>query len=174
VIITGLGHPTALAFDAAGSLWVSDGHANRVFSFAASQLNSSGFLAPQVVINTRGTTLVSPAGIAFDAGGNLWVANVGNQTVVSFTPAQLAATGIPVPNVTLSSSAGSLNIPSGLAFDSDGSLWVMGGGGALEKFASTSLGVTGAPVPGVRIGLTGYVLFWSVAFWPMQAGLPLN
>jgi sugar lactone lactonase YvrE len=174
VIISGLGHPTALAFDAAGSLWISDSHGNRIFSFDETQLAASGFLAPRVVIHSNATTLVNPAGIAFDADGNLWVGNLGNQTVVSFTPAQLSQSGIPIAHVMLSSNAGSLDIPAGLAFDSDGSLWVMGGGGALEKFSRASLGATGAPPPAVRIGLTGYVLFWSVAFWPKPAGLPLN
>ncbi|HMG12521.1 MAG TPA: NHL repeat-containing protein [Gemmatimonadaceae bacterium] len=174
VIISELGHPNALAFDAAGSLWASDGQKNKVFSYSRAQLATSGFLDPQVVISSSATSLASPTGIAFDAGGNLWVGNTGNQTVVSFTPAQLAATGTPVPHVVLSSNSGSLSIPTGLAFDSDGSLWVIGGAGALEKFPTASLGATGAPAASVRIGLPGYVIFWSVAFWPKPIGLPLN
>jgi sugar lactone lactonase YvrE len=174
VTISGLGKPVALAFDANGSLWVSDARRFKIASFSEIQIAASGFLAPQVVISSLAATLSSPAGIAFDADGNLWVGNVGNQTVVAFSPAQLAATGSPVPSVVLSSNAGSLNIPSGLAFDSDGSLWVLGGAGALEKFPRAALGATGSPAPSVRIGLSGYVLFWSVAFWPTPAALPLN
>lgn len=174
VTISGLGRPSALAFDAGGSLWASNSHSNKVFSFDPAQLNASGFLAPQVVLNTLGTTLVNPAGIAFDASGNLWVANTGNQTLAAFSPAQLTTTGSPVPHIVISSHDGSLMIPSGLAFEADGSLWVMGGAGALEKFASASLGASGAPSPSVRLGVTGYVLFWSVALWPKPAGLPLN
>jgi sugar lactone lactonase YvrE len=174
VTISGLGKPAALAFDAAGSLWVSDIRRNKVASFSEDQLATSGFLAPRVVLAAIATSLMNPAGIAFDADGNLWVGNVGNQTIASFSPAQLTATGSPVPHVVLSSNAGSLTIPSGLAFDAEGSLWVMGGSGVLEKFPSSSLGVTGAPPPSVRIELTGYVLFWSVAFWPTPDRLPLN
>ena len=174
VTISELGHPNALAFDAAGSLWVSDGEKNKVFSYSPAQLVTGGFLLPQVVISASATSLANPTGIAFDAGGNLWVGNVGNQTVVSYGRAQLSATGSPVPHIVLSSNAGSLSIPTGLAFDSDGSLWVIGGAGGLEKFASSSLGATGAPAASVRIGLPGYVLFWSVAFWPKPTGLPLN
>jgi len=62
----------------------------------------------------------------------------------------------------------------GLAFDGDGNLWVVGGGGVLTEFARASLGVTGAPVPSGRFQLAGYSLFWNVAFWPKPAGLPLN
>ena len=174
VTISGLGQPAALAFDAAGSLWVSDARRNKIASFGEDQLAASGFLVPRVVLSALAASLASPAGIAFDADGNLWVGNIGNQTIVAFSPAQLAASGTFVPHVVLSSNAGSLNIPAGLAFDSDGSLWVMGGAGALEKFPRTALNATGAPAPSVRIGLTGYVLFWSVAFWPTPDALPLN
>jgi sugar lactone lactonase YvrE len=174
VIISGLGQPAALAFDAAGSLWVSDIRRVKLASFSEAQLAASGFLVPQVVISKIGTSLASPAGIAFDAHGNLWVANVGNQTVVSFSPAQLATTGSPDPLVVVSSNAGSLNIPVGLAFDTAGALWVMCNGGSLERFPSASLASTGAPAPSVRVTFTNYSLFWSVAFWPKPAGLPLN
>ena len=97
VIIAGLGQPAALAFDAAGSLWVSDIRRDKIASFSEAQLSASGFVAPQVVISTLGTTLRNPAGIAFDADGNLWVANASNQTVVAFAPAQLSASGSPAP-----------------------------------------------------------------------------
>jgi sugar lactone lactonase YvrE len=174
VIISGLGKPATLAFDAAGSLWVSDTRRSKLASFGEDQLTASGFLAPRVVLSSLAGSLASPAGIAFDADGNLWVGNVGNQTIVAFSPSQLAASGTFVPHVVLSSNAGSLSIPSGLAFDSEGSLWIIGGDGALEKFPRTALEATGAPAPSVRIGVTGYVLFWSVAFWPTPEPLPLN
>lgn len=174
VTISGLGKPEALAFDAAGSLWVADGGRNKVASFGEDQLSASGFLAPRVVVSAKAASLAIPVGIAFDADGNLWVGNVGNQTVVGFSPAQLVAGGTIDPNVVLSSNGGSLRIPAGLAFDADGSLWVMGGTGALEKFPKSALNATGAPAPGIHIDVAGYVLFSSVAFWPTPASLPLN
>jgi sugar lactone lactonase YvrE len=177
--ISGLGKPVALAFDAAGSLWVSDIRRNKLASFSEAQLTASGFLVPQVVLSATGPTaaarsLMNPAGIAFDAGGNLWVANLGNQSIASFSPAQLETSGSPVPHVVLSSNAGSLSFPTGLAFDADGSLWVMEDAGVLEKFPSTSLSAAGAPSPSVRVGLPGYIEFWSVAFWPTPDRLPVN
>ena len=174
VTITGLGQPVALAFDAAGSLWYSDARRNKVASFAEDQLDASGFLAPRVVVSSKAASLANPLGIAFDANGNLWVGNVGNQTVVGFSPTQLVAGGTIDPNVVLSSNGGSLNIPAGLAFDADGSLWVMGGTGALEKFPKSALNATGAPAPGIHIDVAGYVLFSSVAFWPTPESLPIN
>jgi hypothetical protein len=67
-----------------------------------------------------------------------------------------------------------LSIPIGLAFAEDGSLWVAGGTGVLAEFARASLGVSGAPAPIAQIKVRGHVLFWSAAFWPKPAGLPLN
>jgi sugar lactone lactonase YvrE len=173
VIISVPGKPSALAFDAAGSLWVANIANNKVFAYSLAQLETGGFLTPSVVIGTIGLSLQNPAGIAFDSDGNLWVGNVGGQNVVSYSAAQLAATGSPTPRVVLTSNAGSLGIPAGLAFDTEGSLWVMGGTGLLEKFPRTSLAASGAPAPAVTLRLTDYVLFWSVAFWPRPPGLPL-
>jgi sugar lactone lactonase YvrE len=174
VTISGLGRPAGLAFDAAGSLWVLDTRRVKLASFSEAQLDTSGFLVPRVVISALAGSMATPSGIAFDADGNLWVSNIGNQTVVAFSPAQLAATGTPAPHVVLSANAGSLSIPTGLAFDSEGSLWVMGGARVLAKFPKTSLGATGAPAPSVQLTFTAYTEFWNVAFWPKPAGLPLN
>ena len=174
VIISGLGQPAALAFDASGSLWYSDIRRNKLAKFSEAQLSTSGFLAPEVVISALAASINNPAGIAFDADGNLWVGNVSNQNVIAFSPAQLATTGSPVPHVVLSSSAGSLDGPAGLAFDSEGALWTIGAAGVLEKFPKASLGATGAPAPSVRLTLPNYTLFWSVAFWPTPEALPLN
>jgi len=173
VIIAGLGQPAALAFDADGSLWVSDIRRNKIASFSEAQISASGFLVPQVVISALGTSLRNPAGIAFDSEGNLWVANASGQTIVAFTPAQLATSGSPAPHVVLSSNA-ALGNPVGLAFDADGALWVAGDADAVEKFPRSSLGTTGAPAPSVRLTLANYTLFWNVAFWPKPSGLPLN
>jgi DNA-binding beta-propeller fold protein YncE len=53
-----------------------------------------------------------PAGLAFDASGNLWVANSTGQTIVEFVASQIVASGSPTPNAVI----GSVNTPSGLAF----------------------------------------------------------
>ncbi len=173
VILSGLDLPTSIAFDAAGSLWVSDSRANTLAKYSAAQLAASGSPAPVVLLSAAPNSLVKPSGLAFDASGNLWVANTNGASLAAFSPDQLAATGSPEPRVVLSSNDGSLTLPVGLAFDAAGNLWVVGGGGALTEFARASLGATGAPAPSARFQFTGYSLFWNVAFWPRPAGLPL-
>ncbi len=172
VVLSGPGHPTALAFDAAGSLWVADRRAHTIAKYAATQLATSGSPAPAVVLSATANSLMNPNGLAFDASGNLWVANTGSQNLAAFSPAQLAATGSPAPHIVLSPNGDSLSIPVGLAFDGEGNLWVVGGGGALTKYAAASLGASGAPEPSARLDVAGHTLLWSMAFWPRPAGLP--
>ena len=174
VVLSGLGHPTALAFDGDGSLWVSDNVAQTIAKYRGADLTASGSPAPAVVLSENQNPLPLPLGLAFDADGNLWVANLGARNVVAFNPAQRAATGSPAPQIVLSSTGISLSLPVGLAFDAEGSLWVVGGAGTLTKFARTSLGASGAPEPSARLTITGHQVLWSAAFWPRPAGLPLN
>jgi sugar lactone lactonase YvrE len=148
---------------------VADNQFHTVGRYTAAELEA-GSQGPVHVL-TAANSLVNPAGLAFDARGNLWIANTGNGTVVAFTPAQLAGTGSPAPEIVISSIGGSLTLPTGLAFDSDGSLWVVGGDGALTKFASESLAASGAPVPSARLDIAGHSLLWSIAFWPRPRGL---
>src|SRR5437867_5210956 len=174
VMLSGLGHPTSLAFDADGSLWVSDNVAQTIAKYRATDLTVSGSPAPAVVLTENNNASPLPLGLAFGADGNLWVANLQARSVVAFSPAQLAVTGAPTPQVVLSSTDGSLALPVGLAFDAEGSLWVVGGAGSLTKFARTSLGASGAPEPSARLTIAGHQVLWSAAFWPRPAGLPLN
>ena len=167
------GTPVAIAFDADGSLWVSDNDLHVIYRYTAAQLASSGSPHPALSL-TAADSLVNPTGLAFDAAGNLWVANNGRSNLLAFSPAQLAGLGPAAPQVVITSNRGSLSIPIGLAFAADGSLWVAGGTGVLAQFAPASLGANGAPAPITQIKVRDHVLFWSAAFWPKPAALPLN
>ena len=173
VVLAGQTHPAGLAFDAEGSLWVSYPLTSTLVKYTGDQLEASGAPAPAVILTATDRSLDGPEYIAFDATGNLWVPNVGNFTIVSFTPAQLAVSGSPVPQVVLSANS-SLALPISLAFAADGSLWVMNGEGQLEQFAVGSLAASGAPAPTVRVALASHTLLLNEAFWPVPAGLPLN
>jgi sugar lactone lactonase YvrE len=150
-----LSGPRALAFDASGNLWVANSSGPTLVAFTVSQLASSGSPTPAVTLSASSGSLNMPVGLAFDASGNLWVANDGNASVVEFTVSQLASSGSPTPAVTLSATAGSLDGPFGLAFDASGNLWVASvGDNTVAEFAPSQLAATGSPTPAVTLSAT--------------------
>ncbi len=168
-------NPSSLAFDAGGNLWVASIQANKIFSYNRLQQQTANVVEPQIVISTNGTALQHPSGLAFDAAGNLWVASLTQARIDAFTPAQLAVSGSPDPAVSITSSDSSIDEPVALAFDNEGSLWVMNGAnGQLSKFPRAALAQTASRAPALTLTPAGYTLFWSIAFWPKPAGLPLN
>lgn len=163
VAVDVLSGPVGLAFDASGALWVSGKSSNTIVKYAPEQLASSGAPSPQVVLRSNTGSLAEPGALAFDAGGALWVTNAGNDSVVMFTPTQLAASGSPIPTVTLTGTANALSRPVGLAFDAGGSLWVatLTGAGVL-RYRPEQLLASGSPTPSAT--LTGFWRQTSLAF----------
>lgn len=166
VVITGLSQPTALAFDADGSLWVANSQTNTLVKYSAAQLETSGSPRPEVVLSASESSISNPFALAFDAIGNLWVANVGKSTIVAFGPEALTATGSPLPRIQFSSPTAASELPVGLAFDAQGNLWVTNGGGSLLKFAAADLTETDAPEPSAELFVNGHTLLSGMAFWP--------
>jgi len=134
---SGLDGPTAIAFDSSGNLWVSD--LARIMEF--SPPFSNGMAASLVIgqanftsyqSGTTSTLLRGPSSIAFDAAGNLWVADTPNNRTLEFAPP--FSTGMAASIVlgqtsftatqNCSASQSSMCSPVGVAFDSSGNLWV--------------------------------------------------
>ena len=65
-------------------------------------------VTPAGVVSTYVSGLDAPEGLAFDASGNLYVSNVGTDTVSKVTPAVVATT-----SVTIASSVASIPIDLG-------------------------------------------------------------
>ena len=146
-----LSGPNSLAFDLAGNLWVANNANNTVVEFTPAQLGASGSPTPAAILSATGGSLDEPSGLAFGPSGNLWVANNGNNTVVEFTPAQLAASGSPAPAVTLSSPH--LNFPDGLVFDRLGDLWVANSeDSTVDEFTAAQLAASSSAAPAVILG----------------------
>ena len=174
VVLANMGHPNALAFDAQGALWVADTRNHRLVKFASAKLEMSGSPTPDVQLSGASSSLEAPSGLAFDRSGRLWVTDPGRQTLVAYSAAQLAASGSPVPAVILAGTSESAGIPTGIAFDAEDDLWVVSGEGSLRQYDHTELAASGAPRPTITLRIQDRVLFWSIAFWPKPAGLPLN
>ena len=150
--------PSYLTFDRAGDLWVANKTApttGSVVEFTPSQLAASGAPTPRVTITSNGSGSINlPVSLAFDGQGNLWVGNgFTTSTIVSFTPAQISASGNPTPTVTIGSSAGSITNPDALAIDHSGNLWVANdvSPGSVVAFSPNQLAASGSPVPKVTL-----------------------
>jgi sugar lactone lactonase YvrE len=147
------GSNAGVAFDASGNLWLTAFPSDAVVEYSASQLSSSKAAAGTVVLGSTVGSLSHPAGLAFDASGNLWVANDSNNTIVEFTTNQITSSGSPTPAVTIGGSA--LQAPWGLAFDASGHLWVANAlGNTLVEFTPGQLGASGSPTPAVTLSAT--------------------
>jgi sugar lactone lactonase YvrE len=138
---TGLSGPTGLAFDSSGNLWVVDNGNSRVLEYttpfstseaAALVIGQSSFTSSDYA-DTNSTGLSYPTGLAFDSGGNLWVADQENDRVLEYkTPLsthEAASLVIGQPDFTSSDTGATtqtnLNGVKALAFDSSGNLWVV-------------------------------------------------
>jgi sugar lactone lactonase YvrE len=154
-----IGAANNITFDAQGDLWVADGN-GFVFEYSPSQLTTGGSQYPALQIS--GAELSSAYTLAFDASGNLWVGDNGNSHILEYTAAQLTGTGpsctpppaqcTPTPADTIGTNNNSINGPSGLAFDSQGNLWVANvSGGTIVEYTPAQATSNGAPVPQVTI-----------------------
>ncbi len=168
VVITGpaLARPFGIAVDSHGTVWVTNVGNSTLVGYTAGQVAASGSPTPAVTLSdTTAAHRVfnSPAGIAFDHSGNLWVSNNGG-VIDEFTPAELAASGVAAPTDTITN--GTIE-PDAVAFDGAGNLWVSGYNGAIAEYAPGQLTASGSPTPAVLLSMSASGAPphpWGVAF----------
>jgi secreted PhoX family phosphatase len=169
--------PLGIAFDGKGNLWLANNGGvpgangttsavgTTIVEFLAAHLSpppATGMitpdLTPDVVLSDNGqNSIQGPWALTFDSTGNLWSSN-GNTpfTLVELSKTSLAATGAPVPDVTLSPTMvngnSTLNAPNGICFDNVGDLAATNSAGAfgIAFFTQTQL-TTGATAPNTFI-----------------------
>jgi sugar lactone lactonase YvrE len=135
--------PNSAAFDANGNVWVADTDGDRILRFSAPFTND---MPADLVIGQRdltnsicgvdAQTLCHPRDVGFDAFGNLWVVDSGNNRVLLFLAplsnseaaclviGQRDFTSKHCNRLSDKPAADTLCGPKGMALDSSGNLWV--------------------------------------------------
>ncbi len=135
----------ALAFDEGGNLFVSVGCQQRVVILQSTLLASSGTVLPSRQI----TGLVQPEGLAFDAAGNLWIAD--GTHLRRYDAARLASNVTTAANLAVTFTTPSPPSPGAaglsanhLAFSPTGELWISTyGNNALYRVEPAVVAATG-------------------------------
>ena len=129
-----LNEPAGVTFDAAGNLFIADQYNNRIRKVdtngvITTVVGKSGFGYSGDGVAATNTTLYYPSGLAFDAFGNLFIADQYNNRIrkvntngIIATVAGKSAIGSLVDGVAATNS--SLGYPSGVAFDAAGNLYI--------------------------------------------------
>jgi uncharacterized protein (TIGR03437 family) len=184
---TGFNFPSGLVVDRNGNLYVADYGNNRVLrfpkpfqqqddlvfpdfvigqtSFTNAGANSGGISERTLALSVQGTVL--PVGLVFDASGNLFVTDVGNNRVLRYAAGDLTAgNNAPRSNFVL----GQINFtstqppserinkeklirPTGVAIDSAGRIYVTDAGARVLQFPANVTQANGAPASRV-VGIT--------------------
>ncbi|HYL08370.1 MAG TPA: hypothetical protein VEU76_07455 [Candidatus Udaeobacter sp.] len=152
-----LSRPSGLAVAPDGSLYVADYVGNRVYRVEADGslvTVAGGGLAYEG--SATKANLYTPAGLAFDANGNLFIADNLGTTIRKVDRNGMLSTFLPIH------ATGGVNSPLGLAFDRAGLLYVgdlAGGVAAVRPDGSfETIDLSGLPSPAV---LPGYLAFDS-------------
>jgi hypothetical protein len=147
--------PVGVAFDGAGNMWVSNYSVDTLVKFTAAQVAAGGNQTPVLSISGANTALHGPETCNFASNGDLWVTNSATNTVIAFTPAQLAAGGNVTPAITISATGGSLHYPFATLFDPSGNLWVSNSdANTVVMYAPAQLAAGGALAPTITLSST--------------------
>ncbi len=129
--------PLGIALDKSGNLWVADGN-KRILEFkppftngmnASVVLGQPNFTSSASLSTAAGLSF--PTELSFDASGNLWVVDQGNNRVLEYEPPFVSGQSARVvlgqadfTSAVTATTASGLNSPHGIALDSGGNVWV--------------------------------------------------
>ena len=124
-------HPCGVAVDGSGNVYVADTNNNSIRKITpaglVSTLAGTG-LAGSANGNGASASFYGPCGVALDLAGNVYVADASNNAIRKITPAGMVSTLAGTPGIQGSANglgaAASFNLPSGVAVDAAGNVYV--------------------------------------------------
>ena len=147
-VISSLVDPTAIAFDSAGDLFVSDATDNdgtvSVLPVASGSIFGTSVTADTLATVSSG--FQDPVSLAFDTEGNLYISDNGLGALSVLPAADGTVFGTSVTADTLTTLAAELNGPWDLAFDPAGTLYLVDGFG-VDALSNVSGSLFGTAVP---------------------------
>ena len=128
-----------VCFDKSKNLWVTGG--DEIFGFTASELKKLP-TAPSPAVTITSSSFAQTAGCTFDKQGNLWLADLNNDSLDEISAAQLnagSASITPAVIITDTTEMSGAN-PGFVTFDKSGNLWTDGREvGELFEFPASEL-----------------------------------
>jgi hypothetical protein len=162
---TGLTNPTGIALDSSKNIYVANpgailGESDSILVYSA---GSNGNATPAATITGTSTGLANPTGIALDTSGNIYVSNadsaLGGTDSITVYPA--GSNGNATPSATISGASTGLLVPSGIALDSSGNMYVTNPGsqvGGADSITVYPAGSNGNATPSATISGTSTAL----------------
>ncbi len=154
--------PFGIAVDAGGNLYVADSGNNTIRKITpAGAVSTLAGIANEGCGTANGTnstaSFCEPAGIAVDVGGNVYVADSGNNTIRKITPAgvvsTLAGTAGTWGFADGAGSSATFNYPEGIAVDANGNVYVADTGN--ETIRKIVIGSDGSATVSTLAGSAG-------------------
>jgi sugar lactone lactonase YvrE len=168
--------PRGMAFDGAGNLWVAA--SGKVQRFDVARLGAPNTNPSDLVIQAETPAPESLAlgadYLAFTVEGDLWVGDFTGTRAYLLERSNLTGAGnkTVVPRVILD--VGVTALPTTLALDHSGGLWMPSGVGKFVRFDATQLQASGAPVPAATFEPARLGYAENLAFFPGVGPLASN
>ncbi len=163
---------TAIAFDAAGDLWLS-AVANALRFDHAGDLTGAVAPAPSAIVSTG----EAYGSLAFDAGGALWItaARDGAELALRFAaPGQLTGPVAPTPAARAQLPSSMATFAAGMGFDAEGALWIATSNALVKLAHADQLVGDASPEASAVLGRAAFPdLASKVVLRPTPPGLPV-
>jgi hypothetical protein len=167
--------PSSIAFDRKNNMWIGFYGAvigsQPVLEISRADiaaLKSGGAVRPAVTLRGKGSDnpFVTPASLAFDGAGDLWVADIGRKGILEFLPKQITRSGAPAPSIFITAPD---FVPRAMRFDASNNLWVTRfqqppSPQQVWRFAPGDRAASGPPSPGLMVNIPDGLLPQDLAF----------